>query len=104
MTDLIKYENGAPVLVASVVEQLRYYQNQLNFVNTMADQLKAKIKAAMESEGIIKIETDEIVATLIPETDRETLDAKALKAELPEIYDSFVKMTRVKSSLRLKVK
>lgn len=104
MTDLIKYENGAPVLAPSVVEQLRYYQNQLNFVNTMADQLKAKIKAAMESEGIIKIETDEITATLIPETDRETLDAKALKAELPEIYDSFVKMTRVKSSLRLKVK
>ena len=104
MMDLIKYENGSPVLAASVVEQLRYYQNQLNFVNTMADQLKAKIKTAMESEGIIKIETDEIVATLIPETDRETLDTKALKAELPEIYDSFVKMTRVKSSLRLKVK
>ena len=37
-------------------------------------------------------------------TDRETLDSKAMRKDFPRLYDQYVKMTPVKSSIRVKIK
>lgn len=58
----------------------------------------------MESKGIIKLDTDELTISYVAPTDRETLDTKALREELPDIYDTYVKISPVKSSIRIKLK
>jgi len=68
------------------------------------DALKAAVLNAMEENGIVKIDTPEVLINYIAETDRETLDTKALKEECPEVYESYAKMTPVKASVRIKVK
>ena len=58
----------------------------------------------MESKGIIKLDTDELTISYVAPTDRETLDTKALREELPDIYDTYAKISPVKSSIRIKLK
>ena len=58
----------------------------------------------MEEKGIIKIETDDLIINYIAPTDRETLDSKSLRQDHPQLYDAYIKMTPVKSSIRIKVK
>ena len=58
----------------------------------------------MESKGIIKVETEEITISYIAPTDRETFDSKRFKADHADLFDEYVKMSPVKSSVRIKVK
>ena len=101
---LIKYENEIAVLSPGVAEQIKVLENIARKTKERLDGFKKDIIEEMEANGIIKLENDKIVITYIQPTDRETLDGKALKAELPEIYDSYVKMSPVKASVRIKVK
>lgn len=67
-------------------------------------EIKKALYEAMEKNGIVKIDTDEMAISYIYPTTRETLDSKLLKEELPDIYDSYVKITNVKGSVRIKIK
>ena len=58
----------------------------------------------MEQNNIIKLETDELAITYVAPTDRESFDSKSFKADHQDLYDEYVKMSSVKSSVRLKVK
>ena len=58
----------------------------------------------MEANGIQKFECDELTITHVDAGTSERFDSKALKEELPDIYDQYVKITPVKSSIRLKIK
>ena len=42
-------------------------------------------------------------ATTKAETERETFDSKQFKADMPELYDEYVKFSKVKPSVRIKV-
>lgn len=68
------------------------------------DNLRAKILARMNSEGISKFEGRELVLTRIASTERKTIDAKALRAEMPEIADKYTRATQIKESLRVSIK
>ena len=59
---------------------------------------------AMEEHRVTKIENDLLAVTYIPETDREFFDTKAMRADLPEVYDDYVSMRPVKASVRVRIK
>ena len=63
-----------------------------------------RLKEAMEQNGIIKIDNEFFTVSYIAESDREYFDAKALRADKPELYDEYVTMKPVKASVRVKVK
>ncbi len=104
MNDLIKVENGTALLDEEVMLNIVDFENKIKEIKAAEDELKQRILEEMESKNIIKIDTDELMITYVAPTERETLDSKKLKAQYQEIYDEFVKMTPVKSSIRLKVK
>lgn len=104
MNDLIVMENGLPVLNENIANELIDIELMAKSLKERADALKAEILAAMEKNNIVKVDTPSMLISYIAPTDRETLDAKALKAELPEIYDSYCKITPVKASIRIKVR
>ena len=58
---------------------------------------------AMEKNGIVKIESDDLRINYIAETTRETFDSKQFKADMPDLYAEYVKFSKVKPSVRIKV-
>lgn len=102
--ELIKVENGEYGLVKDAVNTIVAIENEMKKLKEMQDNYKEELLNAMEQNNIIKLETDELVITYVAPTDRETFDSKAFKAEHQDLYDEYVKMSSVKSSVRLKVK
>lgn len=104
MNELIIIENDIATLDVETSAKIAEFEKQLKIIKEQEDELKQAILEEMENKNIIKIETDDLAITYVAPTDRETLDSKSLKADMPEIYDEYVKITPVKSSIRLKVK
>lgn len=106
MNEIIKMENGIAVLDAETSDKIAEFERQIKALKEAAETLKEAIKAEMEAKGIIKIadEVNGLSITYIEPSDRETLDSKKLRAEEPDIYDRYVKMTPVKPSIRIKLK
>lgn len=102
--ELIKVENGEYGLVKDAVDTIVTIENEIKRLKELQDNYKEELLNAMEQNNIIKLETDELAITYVAPTDRETFDSKAFKAEHQDLYDEYVKMSSVKSSVRLKVK
>lgn len=102
--DLIRIEDNNFVLDAEASKSLKNFELAIKEIKKSQDYYKQQILEEMKSKGIIKIETDDLTITFVDETDRETLDSKAIKQELPDIYDTYTKFTKVKPSIRIKLK
>lgn len=102
--ELIKVENENAILNLDVSRQIAEFERKIKEIKEQEDSLKAMILEEMENKNILGIETDELKISYVAPTDRETLDSKRLKSEKQDIYDEYVKMTPVKSSIRIKVK
>lgn len=102
--ELIKIENGEYGLVKDAVNTIVTIENEMKRLKELQDNYKEELLNAMEQNNIIKLETDELTITYVASTDRETFDSKAFKADHQDLYDEYVKMSSVKSSVRLKVK
>lgn len=102
--ELIKVENNIAVLDPEVSEKIADFEKQAKLIKEQEDNLKKAIMEEMEANNIIKLETPELSISYIASTDRETLDSKTLKAEHQDLYDSYVRMTPVKASIRIKLK
>ena len=102
--DLIEIKNDVAELDGETIVKIASFEKQIKLLKEQEDKIKAAILAEMEAKGIIKLESDVLSITYVAETTRETLDSKALKEELPDIYDTYIKISKVKPSIRLKVK
>ena len=97
-------ENKNAVLDPSTASEFAYFERQLKYIKEQEDLLKQAIKKEMEENGIIKIDTDEITITFVGETTRETFDSKGFRADYPVLYDDYVLIKPVSSSIRIRVK
>ena len=105
MNDLIKVENGNSVLDVAISKTIADFERQIKFIKEQEEALKEAIKAEMETKGILKVEdaTNGMTITYIAPTYRETFDSKKFKVDNPDVYDEYVKMSPVKSSIRIKL-
>ena len=105
MTELIKIENGNSILDMSVSNKIAEFERQIKFIEEQQKALKEAIKQEMEARGILKVEdsTNGMTITYIAPTYRETFDSKKFKAEQPDMYDEYVKLSPVKSSIKIKL-
>lgn len=104
MGDLIKVENGTALLNPDTAEMIAAFEKAAKEIKAKEDELKKAILAEMEAKNIIKIDNELMTISYIAPTDRETLNTKQLRAELPDIYDTYTEIKPVKASIRLKVK
>lgn len=104
MQDLIKLENGEYGLAKETINTIITIENEIKKLKELQDSYKEELLKGMEENNIIKLETEELMITYVAPTDRETFDSKTFKAEHQDLYDEYVKMSTVKSSVRLKVK
>lgn len=105
MNELIKIENGNSMLDVDVSNKIAEFERQIKLIEEQKEALKEAIKAEMEARGILKIEdaTNGLTITYIAPSHRESFDSKKFKAENPDMYDEYVKLTPVKSSIRIKI-
>ena len=101
---LIRFENSGAVLMPSASAMLADFERQAKAIEEKQKELKKRILEEMEKHGIIKIETDDVTITYVAPTTRETFDSKAFRAKNPDLYDEYIKIGAVASSVRIKVK
>ncbi len=104
--ELIKIEeNGLTYGIDEETENMFVeYEKRIKLLKEQYDKFKQDLLEKMEEKNVLKIDTDRITFTYIAPTDRETFDSKTFKEEHQDLYDEYVKMSPVKSSLRIKVK
>ena len=102
--ELITVSNGVALLDAQTAVKIAEFERKIKEIKEAEDALKAAILEEMEGKNILSIKTSDMTISYIGPSDRETLDSKRLKEEKPEIYDEYVKISPVKSSIRIKLK
>lgn len=102
--ELIKIENDKALLNNETSKKIAEFERQMKFIKEKEDELKTSILKEMEDKNIIKVDTDDLIISYIASSDRESFDSKKFKEEHHDLYDEYVKMTPVKSSIRIKVK
>lgn len=104
MSELIKVNDGIAVLRADIASQIAEFERMVKSIEEQEKALKSQICAEMEEKGILWIDTDELRISYVAPSDRERFDTKTFKEENPLIYDEYVTMTHVRSSVRIKPK
>ena len=101
MNDLIKIENGT--IAKQTVDYITAIETQMKTLKEQYDAFKGELLTAMEKNGIVKFESDNVRITYIAETTREAFDNKQFKADMPDLYSEYVKLTNVKACIKIKV-
>ena len=68
------------------------------------DEYKMALLEAMETYGVKKIDTEDFVVSYIAPTERISLDSKKVEAEYPDVYAECLKVSDVKSSVRVRLR
>ena len=103
MNEIIK-TNGNAVIDNEICVEFAELERQIKILAEKEKVIKAHILQAMEDNRVIKIDNDRFTITYVAATDRESFDSKAFKADYPDLYDTYVKIAPVASSLRIKIK
>ena len=106
MEKIIRVENGVSILDAEVSKKIAEFEKKLKALKEQEDELKQAILEEMEKQNIIKLEdeTSGLTINYIAKSYRETFDSKKFREDYPEKYDDYIRMSPVKSSIRIKVK
>ena len=99
-----KRVNGEiPDAMAKIVDELMMVKQQLDELGEREKELKKQVLEAMQSVGEDTWSNDLIQFTRKAAYERESIDTKALKANEPNIYESYKKVTKVAESMTYKL-
>ena len=102
MYNLIKVENGE--LTQETVEFIKSLEARKKAFDDKYKEIKEELLKAMEQNGVYKFESDDLRINYIAETQREDFDKKQFKADMPQLYDEYIRYSTVKASVRIAVK
>lgn len=88
-------------LALSIIENTEIQKKALD---ESSKKMRESVKEAMEKYGIKKFSNDVLDVTYVAETTKNTIDSKALKADMPDIAKKYSKVSSVAASVRIKVK
>ena len=102
--ELVKIDNGNAILAEDAIKTIVEIETMVKSLKAKQDEMKAILLEAMEANNLLKLDTPELLISYVAPSDRETFDSKRFKEEHQDLYDEYVNMTPVKSSIRIKVK
>ena len=102
MNEIIIQENNT--LSDDIEKQIVSIEKRIKKLKEQEEAMKAALLSEMEAKNLIKLETDKMVISYVAPTDRESFDSKKFRSDNPNLYDEYVKISPVKSSIRIKVK
>ena len=102
--ELIKIENGLEIATQQLIDEALEIKLLEEKLKAKKDNLTLALLEEMEKKDIKKIDTPDVVISYISESDREVFDSKKFREDYPEMYDEYVKFSKVKSSVRIRAK
>ena len=103
MNELITIENNVPVLDIDTAKQIVEFIRKAKEIEEAEKAIRAQILKEMEDKKIKTIKTQDFSITYKAEFDKERFDSKAFKADNPDLYDSYVKMSHQSASIMIKL-
>lgn len=85
-------------------KQIVAIEKELKSIQEREKELKQALLKEMKDRGVKKIDTPEFIITYIEPTDRENFDKKKFQKDNPDLYDEYVSFSKVKESIRIKLK
>lgn len=104
MNNIIERKDSDVALSEEVCEKIVSLENQAKEIKKQQDSMKAEILDAMQKYGVLKLDNEFLKIAFVPEHDAERFDSKTFKDENPDVYDMYVKISKVKPSIRITVK
>lgn len=104
MNNLVRLDNGEYGLASDVIVTIMAIEKEIKKLKELQDNYKEQLLRDMEENEVLKIDIPELTITRKMPTTRESLDTKLLRAELPDVYDEYVRISDVKGSITIKVK
>lgn len=104
MNNLIVKKEDNYQLADTIVSELKLIDEQEKKLKETKEKIREILLKEMEEKNILKLNNENISITYIAPTERETFRTAKLKKDLPELYDTYVEFTPVKSSLLIKIK
>ena len=95
---------GYPMRAEQAIKMLAGFETQVKEIEKKQKAIKDALLAAMEQNGVVKIETPEMLVNYIGPSNRESFDTATFRAENPDVYDMYVKIAPVKPSIRIKLR
>lgn len=95
---------GLPQEIMPVLKQLQELEIQAKVIDGAQKELKEELLQAMEKYNIKKWDNEVMTITYTAPTTRTNIDSAKLKKDLPDVYNSYLKNSNVKSSIRIKLK
>lgn len=87
-----------------ITSELKMIDEEKKELKRKEDAIRETLLKEMEDKGIIKISDENITITYKAPTEKETFRTAMFKKDLPDLYDTYVEFTPVKSSLLIKIK
>jgi predicted phage-related endonuclease len=103
MNNLITIENNEIIVAQEVCEQIANFEKQALKIKLLEDELKEKIKIAMEENNLTMVKANGLKIAYRKASTRTSLDTKLLKEQLPDIYEEYSKTSDVSSSISISV-
>ena len=100
----LQIKNNVAELPAKISKELADLEATIKAAKQREDEIKSALLEEMEKAGVLVVETDQVRIAYTRGGDREALDTKSLRKDLPDIYDTYVVFQKVKPSLRITVK
>lgn len=104
MNNLIVKKEDNYQLTDTIISELRLIDEEEKELKEKKEKIREILLKEMEEKNILKIENENISITYKAPTERETFRTKDFKKDLPDLYDTYVEFTPVKSSLVIKIK
>ena len=104
MNDLIKIENGQ--LAQQTVDLITNFEKQKKAFEEQYNQFKADLLTAMEQNGIVKFESDDLRINYFAEqTGLEVFNKEQFKNDMPDLYDEYCSLDgKKKAYIKIQVK
>ena len=91
-------------LPLSVQNRIVDIENKIVELKQAENLLKSTLLEEMTKRGIKKIDTPKLSITVVDETTKETFDSKSFRKDHRDLYDDYVKISDVKSYVKIGVK
>ena len=101
---MIQVRNNEIVVAEELMAKMAEVSRMKLEVESFEQKLKDELKKAMEEHGVKKFENEILSVTYVAPTTRKSLDSNMIKTLYPEIAESCIKTSEVKSSVRLSYK
>ena len=104
MNNLIVKKEDNYQLTDTIISELRLIDEEEKELKEKKEKIREILLKEMEDKNILKLENEKISITYKEPTERETFRTAKFKKDLPDLYDTYVEFTPVKSSLLIKIK